>query len=177
MQRNNIIMHQNVYQYIDKAVIHSGIGRLSSQPQFTEKLLPAVIEELGAVTGQKPHTRLSKKSIAGFKVRQGAVVGARVTLRRGRMAAFLEKLVHIVLPRLRDFRGISYRAVDQNGNLTIGIKDHLIFPELSPDTSRVQFGIEITLVPKVADRAKALKLYAAMGIPFEKSTVKKQHTS
>jgi len=159
---------KNGYKNLEKIVINVGTGRLSSQPNFEEKLLPELVKELGVVTGQKPALRTAKKSIAGFKLRMGTVVGLKVTLRKKRMDEFLRKLIHVVLPRVRDFRGIKKEAIDAGGNLTIGLKEYVVFPETNLDVLKTNFGLEITLVPKLRDWGKAVELYKVLGIPFKK---------
>jgi len=161
-------MAKENYKNLEKIVVNAGIGRLSSQPNFEDKVLPELMKELSLITGQKPATRSAKVSIAGFKLRAGTVVGLKVTLRGKRMREFLEKLIRSALPRVRDFRGLKIESVDKSGNLTIGLKEQLIFPEISPETSKVTFGIEITLVPKVRDRDRTVALYKELGIPFSK---------
>lgn len=156
------------FKKLDKIVVNVGTGRLSSQPNFQEKILPEIMKDLAAITGQKPSERPAKKSIAGFKLREGIIVGLKVTLRKKRMTEFFEKLINTTLPRVRDFRGINKKALDRNGNLTIGIKEHLIFPEMSSELSKVNFGLEITFVPKPMSKEKALQLYSDLGIPFSK---------
>lgn len=159
-------MNEN-YKKLEKIVINVGTGRLSSQPNF-DKILPELTKELSMITGQKPAVRPAKKSIAGFKLRTGTVVGLKTTLRQKRMNEFLKKLINVALPRLRDFRGLKKEAVDKNGSLTIGLKEHLVFPEVSPDIAKVNFGMEVTLVPKVRDREKSMELYKELKIPFAK---------
>lgn len=153
---------------LEKIVINTGIGRLSQQANFQEKVLPEVMRDLALITGQKPAGRAARQSIAGFKLRAGATIGLKVTLRGRRQNDFLQRLVKIALPRLRDFRGIALKNVDENGNLTIGIKEHTVFPEISPETSHYDFGLEISLVPKFRNREKAIELYKLIGIPFKK---------
>jgi len=153
---------------LEKIVVNVGLGRASSQPNFTEKILPAISEELAIITGQKPQVRTAKLSIAGFKLRAGTIVGVKVTLRRKKMEEFLKKLINIVLPRVRDFRGIKTEAVDGGGNLTVGIKEHVVFPEVSTEITKANFGLEITLVPKIRDYKKAMELYKSLSIPFSK---------
>ena len=153
---------------IEKVVVNSGIGRLTQQANFSDKILPDVIKEFAEITGQKPELREAKKSIAGFKIREGMTVGLKATLRGSRMEAFLQKLIHVVLPRVRDFRGLDKKAVDEHGNLTIGVKENIVFPEISAEISRVSFGMEITIVPKLQKRESALEIYAEMGVPFKK---------
>lgn len=156
--------------HLEKVVLNSGFGRESSKPQFSEKILPAILEEFAHISGQKPATRPARKSIAGFKIREGAAVGAKATLRGRRMQQFLAKLIAIVLPRIRDFRGIDPKNIDKDGNLNIGIRDHHVFPEINPETSKAAFGIEITFVGRdFKDRADALERYRAAGVPFKKS--------
>lgn len=155
---------------LGKIVINAGVGRLSSQPNFEDKIIPEIIKELAAITSQKPTIRTAKKSIASFKLRQGTIVGLKVTLRGKKMDDFLQKLSKVALPRVRDFRGINTSAIDQNGNLTIGIKDHLVFPEISTELAKINFGLEATFVPMNAVRKKeaALEFYKKLGIPFKK---------
>lgn len=155
--------------HLEKAVLNSGFGRQSAQPQFIEKTLPHVIEELGLIAGQKPAIRPARKSIAGFKIREGLAVGAKATLRGKRMRQFLAKLMTVVLPRIRDFRGIDPKNVDARGNLNIGIRDHHVFPEINPEASKVNFGVEITMVGRgFKSRDEAIARYRASGVPFKK---------
>jgi len=153
---------------VEKIVINVGVGRLSQQPNFEEKVLPVIVKELAVITGQKPVMTKAKKSIAGFKTRAGQIVGLKVSLRRKRKEDFLGKLVHVVLPRLRDFRGIDPHAVDASGNLHIGLRDYLVFPEINPEESKVDFGMEISIVNTAKKRDEALELYKLIGIPFKK---------
>ncbi len=155
-------------KYLEKIVINSGVGRLRLQPNFEDKILPEVMKELALITGQKPAIRPARKSEAGFKIREGDVVGVKVTLRGKRMIDFLKRLVHLVLPRVKDFRGIDLKNVDKNGNLNIGLREHLVFPEISADQSKVNFGLEITVVLKKEFRKKAVEIYRQLGIPFKK---------
>src|SRR3989344_391475 len=153
---------------LEKVVVNVGTGRLSSQPNFEEKTLPEVAKELSLIVGQKPSIRKATKSIAGFKLRAGTTVGLKITLRGKRMGEFLRKLTQVAMPRVRDFRGIKRESIDLNGNLTIGLKEHWVFPEISQDISKVNFGMEIKLVPKLQDKEKAVELYKELGIPFSK---------
>jgi len=153
---------------VKKIVINVGVGRLSQQPHFGDKLLPEISKEISLITGQKPAPRMSKKSIAGFKVREGQVVGMQATLRGKSMYDFLGRLINLVLPRTRDFRGVDLKSVDQHGNLTIGLGDQYVFPEISAETSTVNFGMEITIVTTARNRNYAIALYKAFGIPFKK---------
>lgn len=154
--------------HIEKVVVNTGMGRMSQQASFKDKLLPEILKELGIITGQKPAVRSAKKSIAGFKLREGQVIGAQVTLRGKRMNDFLERMIKIVLPRLRDFKGISLKNVDQKGNLNIGFRDQVVFPEIHQDTSTVDFGLQVTVVTKAKTRDHAIVLYRKFGVPFKK---------
>lgn len=155
---------------LEKLVINVGIGKLTTQPNFDSKILPDVIKELTTITGQKPALRPAMKSIAGFKLRQGTVVGLKTTLRGNHMNSLIAKIIHVTLPRVRDFRGIDQGAIDKNGNLNIGLKEHLVFPEISPEHSKVNFGMQFTFVPKnpIKDIQSAVEFYKKIGIPFRK---------
>jgi len=172
MQSENLIMNKESKKFnekkLDKIVINVGIGRLSQQPNFEEKILPEVANELALITGQKPAVTRAKKSIAGFRTRAGQIVGLKVTLRKKRMFDFLERLSKIVLPRLRDFRGIKLSNIDAGGNLTIGMKEQVVFPEINPEISKINFGMEITIVSNVRDHDKAVELYRALNVPLKK---------
>lgn len=161
--------NKNLKPSLEKIVVNSGVGRLSITPNFEEKILPEIAKEISAITGQKPSYNSAKKSIAGFKLRQGNIVGLKVTLRGKRMLAFLEKLNGVTMPRLRDFQGLKLSSVDTNGNLSIGLKEQIVFPEIVPEQTKVNFGLEITIVPKVADREKAIALYRELGVPLQKN--------
>lgn len=158
-----------VLMRIERIVVNAGIGKISSQPNFQDKILPDLIREFALVTGQKPRTNPAKKSIAGFKVRAGAIVGLTTTLRGRRMVGFLARFNLAVLPRIRDFRGVDLRNVDAEGNLTIGIKEHIVFPEVNPETSKVSFGLQVTIVPRrMKDRDEAIAFYRKLGVPLKK---------
>lgn len=152
---------------LEKVVVNSGIGRIAQQANFNEKL-PLMEKEFAMIVGQKPQERPARQSIAGFKMREGNIVGIMATLRGRRMLDFLMRMVNIVIPRTRDFRGIAFNSVDKEGNLTIGVKEHIVFPEMNGEVPKVNFGIQMTLVPKLRGRAKALELYKALGVPFER---------
>ena len=153
---------------IQKIVVNVGTGRMSQQANFTDKLLPAVVNELMAITGQKPRTNPSKKSIAGFKMRQGTVVGVSVTLRGERMYAFLDKMNKIVFPRVRDFKGLETKGIDGAGNLSIGFREHTVFPEISPENAKADFGVQVTVVVSTNSRDEAVELYRLLGVPLKK---------
>ncbi len=145
-----------------KIVVSSGVGK-------ADKTKKALVENrLARITGQKASARAAKQSIAQFKMRQGDIVGYQVTLRGARMNEFLEKLIHITLPRTRDFRGLNATAVDEMGNLTIGIKDHTIFPETAEEDLKDVFGLAITLVSTAKNKEQADAFFRHLGIPFKK---------
>lgn len=154
---------------LDKIVVNTGIGRLSTAPNFEEKVLPEIVKELATITGQKPASRVAKQSISGFRLRQGTTVGLQITLRGTRMMDFLNKLNSVVLPRLRDFRGLNLKSVDAGGSLSIGLREQVVFPEIAPEHTKVNFGIQVTVVPKEKDRAAAIALYRELGVPLKKT--------
>jgi large subunit ribosomal protein L5 len=160
----------NLNNKLQKIVINTGVGRLSARPNFSDRVLPEIVKELSAITGQKPSLRIAQKSIAGFKLREGTVIGLKVTLRSLYMNAMLSKIINTALPRVRDFRGINTSAIDTNGNLNIGFKEHLVFPEISPEYSKVNFSFQVTFVPKnpIEDKSVAIEFYKKIGIPFKK---------
>jgi large subunit ribosomal protein L5 len=152
---------------LEKIVVSAGVGRLRQRPGFDENVLPLIEKELMAITGQKPAPRAARKSIAGFKIRAGDIVGLKVTLRGKRMDDFLKKLVGVVIPRIRDFHGIDPKQIDSEGNLTIGIREHIVFPEVNPDEVKFDFGFEITLVSKIKDKEEAYELFKSLGVPLK----------
>ncbi len=151
---------------VEKVVLNVGIGRIlqsaSNIKDFTEKIK----EDIAKITGQSPVATKAKKSIASFKLREGQTVGLKTTLRGKRMYDFIDRLIHVALPRSRDFRGLDTSGVDQEGNLTIGIKEHTIFPEVSE--SSLNLGLEVTVVTNTSDKEKALKLFRYLGFPLKK---------
>jgi large subunit ribosomal protein L5 len=150
---------------LSKIVISSGTGK---KGRFEKGIHDLVADRLGKITGQKPSARSSKKSIAGFKMRAGDNVGQVVTLRGKNMITFFDKLVHIALPRTKDFRGLTRTAIDDMGNLTIGIKEHTIFPETADEDLRDVFGFAITIVTTAKSKAEADALLTFLGVPFKK---------
>ena len=147
---------------IEKVVVNIGVGRLIKD----EKVIELINRDLALITGQKPIPTKAKKSIASFKTRTGMVIGFKVTLRGRRMNDFLARLINIALPRTRDFRGLDAKSIDEHGNLTIGIKEHIVFPEVSAESSRNIFSFEITVVTKAKNRVQAIALYKVMGFPL-----------
>jgi len=160
---------QDIRGFIDKIVINAGVGKAStSQANFEDKVLAQIIADLSLVAGQRPQVRRAIKSVAGFKIREGQIVGVRATLRGSKMVDFFERLIRIVLPRVRDFGGIDHAKVDEYGSLNIGFKEQFVFPEIDPETSTFIFPLGINIVPKMRDREKAVSHYQKIGVPFKK---------
>lgn len=159
---------KEVQRFLEKIVVNAGIGRASQMPNFSEKILPQIKRDIALLTGQEPEMRPAKKSIAGFKTREGQIIGIRVTLRRGRMVDFFERLVTIVLPRVRDFTGIVRTSIDEGGVLNIGFKDHVVFPEINPEQSPFLFSLGVAAVPRVKHRARAIEGYEQLGVPLKR---------
>lgn len=146
-----------------KIVVNTGVGRAKD-----EKEKENVLHYTSMIAGQKAHGRPAKKSIASFKSREGMIIGYTATLRGKRMYDFLTRLVSVALPRSRDFRGIPETSVDGFGNLSIGIREHIAFPEIIGEDVKHIFGLEATLVARAKTREEALELYRELGIPFRK---------
>jgi|SRR5580658_7898507 large subunit ribosomal protein L5 len=147
---------------LNKIVVNMGVGEATQNA----KVLDPAVNELGQITGQKPVVTRAKKSIAAFKVRQGQSIGAMVTLRGDRMYEFLDRLVNIVLPRVRDFKGVSTKSFDGRGNFTLGLHDQLIFPEISYEKVDKQKGMNVTIVTTAANDNQARTLLKHLGMPF-----------
>lgn len=173
MATTPITHYKSPRAHFEKIVIDAGIGRLSQQPNFEEKGLVQVSRDLALITGQKPETRPARKSIASFKVREGQIVGLRVTLRRKKMVDFFERMVRIVLPRVRDFNGIPPSVIDKGGVLNVGFKEQFVFPEIDPEKSPLQFSFGVSVVPKGKNREAAIALYRSLGVPLKKTEVLK----
>ncbi len=146
---------------LTKIVVNMGINT-----QVDKDTFKALVEDLGRITGQRAQVTKSHKSIANFKLRAGQPVGARVTLRGARMYEFLERLIHVALPRIRDFRGIPNRGFDGRGNYTLGLKEQTIFPEIDPDQVKKVHGMDITLVTTAKTNEEAKELLKLLGMPF-----------
>lgn len=159
---------KKIRDFLEKVVVNAGVGRLSSQSNFEEKILPQIIKDVSFITGQKPKICQARKSIAGFKIREGQVVGVQVTLRRRKMIDFFERLIRIVLPRVRDFGGLNLKAIDSHGVLNIGFKEQFVFPEVSPEQSLLTLSLGVNIIPKVKDRSKAIDAYRELGVPLKK---------
>lgn len=149
---------------VKKVVVNIGLGEAMDNP----KALDAAVADLGAITGQKPVVTKARKSIANFKLREGRAIGAKVTLRGERMWSFLDRLMNIALPRVRDFRGVSADAFDGRGNYTLGLREQLIFPEIEYDKIDKLRGMEITIVTNAPSDDQAAMLLQLLGMPFRK---------
>lgn len=149
---------------IEKVVVNSGIGKTLKD----EKMQETIANSLAVITGQKPVSALARGAISGFKIRQGMVVGLKVTLRGKRMYEFLDRLVGAAIPRIRDFRGLAEKSIDKGGNLNIGIKEHIIFPEIAHEDVRFIFGLEVTVVTNAKKREEAVELFRLLGFPIKK---------
>jgi large subunit ribosomal protein L5 len=149
---------------LEKIVVNMGVGDATGN----SKLLEAAVKDLSLITGQKPVVTKAKKSIAGFKVREGQAIGCKVTLRGENMYNFLDKLVSIGLPRVRDFRGVSSKAFDGRGNYTLGIKEQLIFSEIEYDSVVKVRGMDIVFVTTAKSNEEAYDLLSELGVPFRK---------
>ena len=156
---------KNIYEVpkIEKIVINIGVGEAVSDSKIINKAL----EELTLITGQKPIVTKAKKSIAGFKLRQGLSIGCKVTLRKQRMYEFLDRLVVIALPRVRDFKGLSKKSFDGSGNYSIGIKEQIIFPEINYDKIDKVRGMDITIVTTTTNDEHSYELLKSFNLPFK----------
>jgi len=149
---------------IEKVVLNMGMGDAISN----SKILDAAVDELATITGQKPVVTKAKKSIAAFKLREGVPIGTMVTLRGEKMYEFLDRLISVALPRVRDFRGVPTKSFDGRGNFTLGIRDHLIFPEIDPVKVDKSKGMNITIVTTAKTDEQARTLLRELGMPFGK---------
>ncbi|MTV81901.1 50S ribosomal protein L5 [Secundilactobacillus folii] len=149
---------------IDKIVLNMGVGDATTNA----KNLDEAVEELGLIAGQKPLITKAKKSIAGFRLREGNAIGAKVTLRGQRMYEFLDKLINVSLPRVRDFHGVSSRAFDGRGNYTLGVREQLIFPEIDYDNVNRVRGLDIVIVTTAETDEESRELLTQLGMPFTK---------
>jgi large subunit ribosomal protein L5 len=154
--------------HLHKIVVNMGVGDAVADP----KILEEAVKELETITGQKPSIRKARKAISNFKLRQGVNIGAMVTLRRERMYEFLDRLVNIALPRVRDFRGLSDKSFDGRGNYSLGIKEQIIFPEINVDRIGKVLGMDITIVTTAQSDNEAYELLQSFGFPFRKKEIK-----
>lgn len=150
---------------LQKVVLNMGVGGAVQNP----KLIEQATNDLTRIAGQKPVVRRARKSIANFKLREGTPIGVAVTLRRERMYEFLERLIRVALPRVRDFRGLSPKAFDGRGNYTIGIREQSIFPEIDLDNMENTMGLSVTLVTTASDDEQSRALMDALGVPLRAS--------
>ncbi len=149
---------------VEKIVLNVGVGEATTNKNVLEK----VREQLGLISGQRPVITKARKSISAFRVREGLPIGVKVTLRGKNMYLFLEKLVKIVIPRLRDFRGVSDLNIDQHGNLNLGFNEQTIFPEIDYDKVDKVRGLQITIVTNAKTKEQGKKLFEVIGVPFKK---------
>jgi large subunit ribosomal protein L5 len=154
---------------IEKIVVNMGVGAAVSEP----KILEEAVRELESITGQKASIRKAKKAISNFKLREGVNIGAMVTLRKEKMYEFLDRLINVALPRVRDFRGLSDKSFDGRGNYTIGIKEQIIFPEINVDKITKVMGMDVTIVTSAKSDNEAYELLKYFGLPFIKKEIKK----
>jgi large subunit ribosomal protein L5 len=162
--------YKNIMQVprIHKIVVNMGVGAAVADPKIMEE----AVRDLEAITGQKASIRKSKKAISNFKLREGVNIGAMVTLRRERMYEFMDRLLNIALPRVRDFRGLSDKSFDGRGNYTMGVKEQIIFPEINVDKISRIMGMDITFVTTAGNDNEAFELLQSFGVPFRKKEVK-----
>lgn len=153
---------------ITKVTLNVGVGRSLKDQNF----LAMVEDSLTRISGQKPIHTKAKKSIASFKIREGLVVGMQVTLRKKRMVDFLDKLVNIAIPRIRDFRGLELKSIDARGNLSIGFRENLAFPEIKSDEIERTHGLEINISTTAKTRERGIALFTLLGFPFKKESKK-----
>ena len=164
MQKSFEIKNIMAVPKIDKVVINTGVGRIAKE----DKTLERIAKDLTMIVGQKTVFKKAKKSISGFKLREGTNVGISVTLRGKRMYDFLDRLISIALPRSKDFRGIEVKNFDKMGNLNFGIKESSIFPEINYENMKDIFGMEVTVVTTAKNREKGIELLKEMGFPIKK---------
>ena len=155
---------------IEKTVLNIGIGKIlnNTDPSNRESIIKNISSETALICGQKAILTKSKKAIAGFKTRKGSPSGIKVTLRGSRMYDFLERLINTAIPRTRDFQGFKEKSVDKNGNLTIGVKEHIIFPEIQPEKTKNIFGLEISVISSAKNKEEAIELFRLLGFPIKK---------
>ncbi|HEY8484504.1 MAG TPA: 50S ribosomal protein L5 [Longimicrobiales bacterium] len=160
--------YKNVLQVprLEKVVLNVGLGEAPRNP----KLLESVVEELSLITGQRPVVTRARKAISNFGIRQGMPVGVMVTLRRARMYEFLDRLINVAIPRIRDFRGVPTRGFDGRGNYTLGLKEQLIFPEIDYDRVQKIHGMDVVIVTTTDKDDEAFALLREMGMPFRGET-------
>lgn len=149
---------------IEKIVVNAGVGKILQQQP---KSLDSLVEAIRMITGQRPAVKKAKKAIAGFKVREGQIVGLVVTLRGKRTYDFLDKLINVALPRTRDFRGLSKTGFDSRGNFSVGLREHLVFPEMAQEDLGVNLGLQVTIITTAGSDEKAYQLLKKFNFPFK----------
>jgi len=156
--------YENVMQVprVEKIIVSTGVGSLKDK-----KKLELIVDRLAKITGQAPAVRGAKKSIANFKIRVGDVAGYQVTLRGARMRAFLDKLIHITFPRVKDFRGLKASSIDDMGNISIGFREHTVFPETSDEDAKDVFGLAITIGTSAKNKKEAESYLRHIGLPLQ----------
>jgi len=164
------LSYKNIMQVpkIEKIVVNMGVGAAVTEP----KILEEAVRELESITGQKASVRKAKKAISNFKLREGVSIGAMVTLRKEKMYEFLDRLINVALPRVRDFRGLSDKSFDGRGNYTLGIKEQIIFPEINVDKITRVLGMDVTIVTSANSDNEAYELLKFFGMPFIKKEIK-----
>jgi large subunit ribosomal protein L5 len=164
MQKKFDFKNKMAVPYLEKVILNVGISANKNDEKFQD----LINRTLTRISGQKPIFTKARLSVSAFKIREGNIVGAKVTLRGKRMEDFVEKLIHITLPRIRDFRGISIKSVDNNGNLTIGFKEHLAFPEIDAAELELIHGLEIIITTTAKNKEQGQELFSLIGMPFKK---------
>ena len=157
---------------LEKVVLNMGLGKAVASP----KIIDSALNDLERITGQKPVTRRARKSIANFKLREGMPIGASVTLRQERMYEFVDRLINVALPRVRDFRGVSRKGFDGRGNFSMGISEQIIFPEIDLDKTEIR-GLSVTFVTTAEENAHGELLLEKLGMPFRKKNLAKEDAS
>lgn len=156
------LKNPNAVPTLQKIVINIGIGKQNQDGKASK----IAVDELTKITGQKPVISKAKKAIANFKLRQGMPVGVMVTLRQNHMYEFMDRLISVALPRVKDFKGISRKGFDEKGNYTLGLREHTIFPEIEIDKAEMIFGMNVTFVTKAKNKEQSLELLTGLGMPF-----------
>ena len=166
---SNKFSYKNVFQVpkLEKICINIGVGQATQDP----KMIESIVKDIENIVGQKAIVTKAKKSVSNFKLREGMKIGCKVTLRQSRMYEFLDRLINIAIPRIRDFRGVPDKSFDGNGNYTLGIKEHVIFPEINIDNVARLFGMDITFVTSTDSDDEAKELLKAFGMPFVKRDI------
>ena len=150
---------------IERAVVNAGVGRILREDS---NRLDKITEDVALITGQKPVVAKARQSVAGFKLREGMPTGVTVTLRKNRMYEFLDRMVNVALPRVRDFRGLSVKSFDGQGNFTIGVKEQIIFPEVNREDLKDFFGLEVNIITSARNDKEGFKLLKLLGFPVKK---------